>query len=85
MKTKKESSKVKVSSDTSDTIMAAIAGDKNAIAKILSTYDPYIKEMSIIKNTDDEGKEIFTLDKDLMQHLRVSLIEAIPKFKPVVK
>lgn len=82
MKTKKESSIAKVSSDT---IMAATAGDKNAIAEILFAYDPYIKEMSMIKSTNDEGEEIFTLDEDLMQHLRLSLIEAIPKFNPVIK
>lgn len=82
MKTQKDNPKVKLSSKT---IIATVAGDKNAIAEILSAYDPYIKEMSMINSTNDEGEEIFTLDEDLMQHLRVSVLEAIPKFKPVRK
>lgn len=82
MKTQKHNPKVKLSSET---IIAAVAGDKNAIVEILSAYDPYIKEMSMIKGTNDEGEEILSLDEDLMQQLRLSVLEAILKFKPVIK
>jgi len=55
-----------------EVIAKSVAGDKDAIQKVLEAYEPYIIEMSKVDGVFDE---------DLAQTLRLKMIEAIPNFK----
>jgi len=65
-----------------NTISKAVEGDKAAIEEIIKAYEPYIIFQSTytVENDDGTTKEMF--DEDLAQELRMTMVEAIPKFDP---
>lgn len=62
-------------------IQAAVSGDKVAIEKIVSIYEPYINKLASKKLFDEEGNEYIGIDIDLKEHLKTKLIEVIFKYR----
>ena len=64
-----------------ETITKAVAGDKPAIAEVLTAYEPYIIAQATTKAKNADGSVTETLDEDMAQTLREALIREIPNFK----
>lgn len=61
-------------------VEAAMAGDKIAVNKIVSIYEPYINTLAAHKIYDRNGNEYIGVDVDLQGGLQQKLIEATMKF-----
>ena len=66
---------------SAEIITKAVAGDDDAIAEVLKAYEPYIIEQSKVKCQNKDGSVTETVDEDLAQTLRLTLVEQIPNFK----
>lgn len=64
-----------------ETIRAAVKGEKEALAKVLEYYTPYIEEQAMIEVQQPDDSIRKELDEDLKANLIVALLEAIPKFE----
>ena len=64
-----------------ETITKAVTGDKDAIAEVISAYEPYIITQATIKHKNADGTVTETVDNDMAQTLREALIREIPNFK----
>ena len=64
-----------------DLIQKAVSGDKLAIQKLESIYQPYINELSTKLLFDEEGNEFYGIDVDLQDSLHTKLLDIISKFK----
>lgn len=64
-----------------ETIRAAVKGEKEALAKVLEYYTPYIEEQAMIEVRQPDGSIRKELDEDLKANLIVALLEAIPEFE----
>lgn len=64
-----------------ETIRAAVKGEKEALAKVLEYYTPYIEEQATIEVQQPDGSIRKELDEDLKEGLIVAILEAIPQFE----
>ena len=62
-------------------IKKATTGDKVAINKIVSLYEPYIRTLASTRLFDSNGNEYIGIDVDLQENLRTKLIEIILQYQ----
>ena len=60
-----------------ETIRAAVAGEKWAVAKVVECYQEEINRQATVRKRQPE-KEV--IDEDMRQHITKKLIEALPTF-----
>ena len=63
------------------TIQTAIAGDVEAMSKIVNHYKRYIMKLSIMRYNDQYGNIYKNTDEDIRRQLEAKLIAGISKFK----
>lgn len=64
-------------------IKEAVSGDKEAINKLISIYEPYMKALAVRELVDDDGNEYIGIDVDLYDMLKKKLIHIIHNYKLV--
>ena len=67
-----------------ETILAAVAGEKWALEKVLACYGDEINRLAMVKKRQPDGSVKEEIDDDLRQTLILKLLEAIPQF-PIEK
>jgi len=63
------------------TMSQAVSGDQAAIEEVVKAYEPYIAAQSTVKYINGNGETTERVDEDIVQSLRLTLIEAIPNFE----
>lgn len=64
-----------------DTIVHAVAGDTDAIAKVLRHFEAYIRELSKRRQTLPDGTRKTIVDEDIKLELEIELITKIRLFR----
>jgi hypothetical protein len=67
-----------------ETIRAAVAGEKWAVAKVVECYQEEINRQATVRKRQPDGSVKEEIDDDLRQTLILKLLEAIPQF-PIEK
>ena len=62
-------------------IKDAVSGNEEAINKLLSIYDPYMKSLSVRELIDENGDEYIGIDVDLYDRLKKKLLYIIHNYK----
>lgn len=62
-------------------IKDAVSGNEEAINKLLSIYDPYMKSLSVRELIDENGDEYIGIDVDLYDKLKRKLLYVIKNYK----
>lgn len=63
------------------TILKAIGGDLEALARVVSHYEPIIEKYSMRKKIGRSGMTKYEIDQDIKRYLEVSLIVAVLNYK----
>lgn len=63
------------------TILKAIGGDPEALARVISHYEPIIDKYSIRKKIGRSGMAKYEIDQDVKRSLEVSLVVAVLNYK----
>lgn len=62
-------------------IKDAVSGNEEAINKLISIYDPYMKSLSVRELIDENGDEYIGIDVDLYDRLKSKLLYIIHNYK----
>ena len=62
-------------------IKEAVSGDGEAINKLISIYDPYMKSLATRELIDDNGDEYIGIDVDLYDKLKKKLLYIIHNYR----
>lgn len=62
-------------------IKEATSGNKEAINKVISIYDPYMKSLATRELIDDNGDEYIGIDVDLYDRLKRKLLYIVQNYK----
>ena len=62
-------------------IKDAVSGNEEAINKMISIYDPYMKSLATRELLDDNGDEYIGIDVDLYDRLKKKLLYIIHNYK----
>lgn len=62
-------------------IKEATSGNEEAINKMISIYDPYMKSLATRELIDDNGDEYIGIDVDLYDRLKRKLLYIIHNYK----
>ena len=65
---------------TYEIIKAAVAGEKWATEKVIAHYDPYIEELTTVKEKQPDGSVKTYVDEHMKQSIILKLLEEIPNF-----
>ena len=63
-----------------ETIRAAVAGEKWAVAKVVECYQEEINRQATVRKCQPDGTIKEVIDEDMRQHITMKLIEALPTF-----
>lgn len=63
-----------------ETIRAAVAGEKWAVAKVVECYQEEINRQATVRKRQPYGTVKEVIDEDMRQHITMKLIEALPTF-----
>ena len=63
-----------------ETIRAAVAGEKWAVAKVVECYQEEINRQATVRKRQPDGTVKEVIDEDMRQHITMKLIEALPQF-----
>lgn len=63
-----------------ETIRAAVAGEKWAVAKVVECYQDGINKQATVRKRQPDGTVKEVIDEDMRQHITMKLIEALPQF-----
>ena len=63
-----------------ETIRAAVAGEKWAVAKVVECYQEEINRQATVRKRQPGGTIKEVIDEDMRQHITMKLIEALPTF-----
>ena len=63
-----------------ETIRAAVAGEKWAVAKVVECYQEEINRPATVRKRQPDGTIKEVIDEDMRQHITMKLIEALPTF-----
>ena len=63
-----------------ETIRAAVAGEKWAVAKVVEFYQEEINTQATVRKRQPDGTIKEVIDEDMRQHITMKLIEALPTF-----
>lgn len=63
-----------------ETIRAAVAGEKWAVAKVVESYSGELDRLATVEIQQPDGSKKREIDGDMRQQLALKLIEAIPRF-----
>ena len=63
-----------------ETIRAAVAGEKWAVAKVVECYQDEINKHATVRKRQPDGTVKEVIDEDMRQHITMKLIEALPTF-----
>ena len=63
-----------------ETIRAAVAGEKWAVAKVVECYQDEINKQATVRKRQPDGIVKEVIDEDMRQHITMKLIEALPQF-----
>ena len=63
-----------------ETIRAAVAGEKWAVAKVVECYQDEINNQATVRKRQPDGTVKEVIDEDMRQHITMKLIEALPTF-----
>lgn len=64
-----------------ETIRGAVAGDQDAVQKVIDHYSDYIDDLCTIKEPQENGAIKKIIDEDMRQAVILKLIESLPEFK----
>lgn len=63
------------------TILKAIGGDREALAHVVSYYEPVIDKYSMRKKIGRSGMAKYEIDQDIKRSLEISLVVAVLNYK----
>lgn len=63
-----------------ETIQGAVAGDQDAVQKVIEHYSDYIDDLCTIEETQEDESTKKSIDEDMWQAVILKLIESLPKF-----
>lgn len=63
-----------------ETIQGAVAGDQDAVQKVIEHYSDYIDDLCTIEETQEDESTKKIIDEDVRQTVILKLIESLPKF-----
>lgn len=66
---------------TVELIKAAVAGEKEAVQKIVEYYSDYIDDLCKVDEIQEDGITKKVVDEDMRQSVILKFIESIPDFK----
>lgn len=63
-----------------ETIQGAVAGDQDAVQKVIEHYSDYLDDLCTIEETQEDGSTKKIIDEDMRQTVILKLIESLPEF-----